>query len=165
MKNALLTRLESDDQGTRGDIITNASADKFFTNELPWRDVDGDGREGNASNVSCIPDGVYICKITKNDRMTKLFGKDLYEIQNVPNRSGCFIHPGNWAGDVSKGFKSDVEGCILLGLSQGELSNQKAVIESRGAVKAFMALMGGEDFELAIVSAGILPAAIEEDEK
>lgn len=73
-----------------------------------------------------------------------------YMLMGVPGRTGILIHPGNWCGDKAKGLKSDVQGCILLGLGIGELCGQRAITDSRAAVKAFIEDMGGSDFELTI---------------
>jgi hypothetical protein len=60
------------------------------------------------------------------------------------------IHSGNHAGDVSKGLRSDVLGCILLGLGLGELLGQKAVVSSRLAMDRLRSVVGKESFELVI---------------
>jgi hypothetical protein len=59
-------------------------------------------------------------------------------------------HWGNWAGDIKLGYKTNSEGCILLGAKRGYLLNQKAILNSRITVKKFMRLMGGNKFELII---------------
>jgi hypothetical protein len=136
MRNVYLFRISTSDQGTEGILST----DGFFcrTIELPWRD--------NKSNISCIPYGDYIVKIRNSNK----FGK-IYWVTNVPNRSWIYIHPGNVAGDVSKGYKSHVYGCILLGLKHGYLWDQKAVLNSKIAVRKFMNFMNNEDFKLKVI--------------
>jgi hypothetical protein len=155
MKQATLTRQASTPQGTPGELTTDQSTDVFATLELPW--------QNDQPDVSCIPPApgetvTYLVKKAPSEHMTRLFNKhfpgvDMYEMQDVQGRSGCFIHPGNWAGDVSQGYRSDVEGCILLGLSHADLEGQAAVISSVTAIGEFLALMGGEDFQLTIKSA------------
>lgn len=143
MKQVFITRQPSTNQGTFGTLTTDQSEDVFASGELPWKN--------DASMVSCIPVGIYTCSLTPNQRMMDLFGLTMFQILDVPGRTDCFIHPGNYCGDVSLGWKSDVEGCIILGLSQGYLMNQQqAVISSRPAIKEFMALMGTDDFQLTI---------------
>lgn len=112
-----------------------------YTAELPWRD--------NARKRSCIPPGEYPCAIVKSPRFGRVYG-----LQGVPGRSHVLIHRGNFAGDVSRGFVSHVEGCILLGRKIGRLATpgglQNAVLASAPAVSAFIDHMGGEPFTLVI---------------
>jgi len=60
------------------------------------------------------------------------------------------IHPGNWAGDVHLGLKSDVQGCILIGRKTGVLDGQHAVLESRNAIMDMKREMGTEPFVLKV---------------
>ena len=75
---------------------------------------------------------------------------NLYGIRDVPRRSSILIHAGNLSGDVSKGYGSDVEGCVLAGLGVGEFapgsihaSPAKPAIKQRGvtASRATLALL------------------------
>ncbi len=130
-----LYRFNSSDQGTLGYILTPTIG--FYTMELPWRD--------NKSNVSRIPNGEYECEFISSRK----FGR-CYWIKNVPGRSGVLIHPGNLAGDVSKGFVSNSWGCILLGRKVGKLGDQNAVLVSRPAVRSFNNVMSQMPFMLQI---------------
>jgi hypothetical protein len=76
-----------------------------------------------------------------------------YWIKDVPMRSFCLIHPANLAGDVNKGFRTQLEGCLALGYSLGWLDGQKAVLRSRVAVTDFMNVMNREPFLLRVVNA------------
>lgn len=143
MKQLTLTRQESTAQGTLGLLIVELPSVFFYTGELPDKNDQVD--------VSCIPLGQYTCRIVANDHMTELFGRDMYQILDVPGRTDCFIHAGNYFGDVSKGYRSDVEGCILLGMHAGKFGRQQVVTDSRSAIQKFMDLMGGEDFILNII--------------
>jgi len=107
---------------------------------LPWR--------GNRRQISCIPPGTYNVEI----RLSNKYGR-IYWIRNVPNRSYILIHSGNFAGDTSKGYKTHVMGCILLGKKSGYLGGQVAVLNSRITVRAFMEYMDYEPFELRIQEA------------
>lgn len=69
----------------------------------------------------------------------------------MPCRDGVLFHAGNLAGDVELGYKSHVEGCILLGKYFGKIDGQEAVLVSRPTAREFMEHMGGKDFELEIV--------------
>jgi len=131
-----LCRLMRSDQGTRGKLYYGDF--ECETLELPWRD--------NQRSISCIPAGEYPVKI----RISPKYG-EIYWVQNVPERSFILIHWGNWAGDESKGYKSNVNGCILLGKQRGILNNQWAVLNSRITVKRFMHEMDNEPFTLRIL--------------
>jgi hypothetical protein len=137
MKLVYLLRFKTSDQGTEGMLIT---LDGFTckTLELPWRD--------NQRSISCIPPGEYHCKIRHSNK----FGKT-YWVTEVPSRSYILIHSGNFAGDKAKGFKTHVEGCILLGKKHGYLSNQRAILNSRITVRAFMNSLRDQDFTLTVV--------------
>lgn len=136
MKEVYLFRTSTSDQGTQGILAT----DGFFckTLELPWRD--------NTKSISCIPKGTYIVKI----RQSPKYGR-IYWVTNVEGRTWILIHSGNFAGDVSKGFKTHVNGCILLGKKHGILGNQLAVLSSRITVKKFMRFMKYETFKLIVM--------------
>jgi hypothetical protein len=90
---------------------------------------------------------MYLCKIAVSDKLGKA-----YELQNVPDRSGIFIHSGNFAGAVDIGLKSDVEGCILVGNSFINNDNQFELLESLKARQFFMSFMKGEDFYINIIN-------------
>lgn len=133
--NVVLKRYESSDHGTFGKIVINDKT--FHTLELPWKN--------NKKNISCIPTGTYECELYPSSR----FGV-VYILKNVPGRSGILIHPGNFGGDSELGFKTDINGCILLGEKRGELGGQKCVLNSRAAIKEFMNLFSGGGFTLEI---------------
>jgi len=136
MKNVFLIRTSTSDQGTKGTLVTDGF--QCFTLELPWHN--------NTRNISCIPSGEYIVKIRKSPK----YGK-IYWVTNVENRSWVLVHSGNFAGDTSKGFKTHVAGCILVGQKFGFLSNQLAVLNSRVTLKRFMNFMKYETFKLNII--------------
>lgn len=132
-----LTRGQSTNQGTPGHL-TGAGL-SLFTLELPWRD--------NAPRVSCIPSGQYLCRFC----YSPAFKKDLYRLQDVPGRSGVLVHAGNWAGDISLGFRASSQGCIVVGKTIGQAAGQLAVLNSADALRAFHERMGGEAFTLDII--------------
>ncbi len=132
---ANLCRLKRSDQGTRGMLFFDEY--NCQTLELPWRD--------NESNISCIPAGEYKVEI----RISPKYGQ-VYWVTKVPNRTFILIHSGNWAGDRSKGYKTHVNGCILLGQRRGLLIGQWAVLNSRITIKRFMARMALQPFTLKI---------------
>jgi len=131
-----LTRLSSSDQGTFGVLV--APGFWCYTLELPWRD--------NQSNISCIPKGKYAVEICHSPH----FGT-IYHIKDVPDRANVLIHAGNWAGDVSKGYRTNVKGCILLGARRGvDNKGQKVLWNSGTTVRKFMSKMHNRPFELVI---------------
>lgn len=148
MQTLLLTRTETSEEGTFG-TLTGKSTGTFicFTAELPK--YAGNPDVLNERRTDCIPTGTYLCKIKTE---WSKFGL-VYRLENVPNRSEILIHKGNYAGDKTKGFKSDVEGCILLGTKLTTNLGQKVVSGSKVAFDYFMEIMKKEDFELEIIEA------------
>ena len=130
-----LYRSRRSDQGTEGFLI--AGEFTCFTLELPWKD--------NTPNISCIPKGEYEVGIRTSPR----YGK-IYHVREVENRSWILIHSGNFAGDESKGYKTHVKGCILLGKYHGILENQRAVLCSRPTIRSFMDHLDLQSFHLII---------------
>jgi len=125
-----LKRAYSDDKQQLGDLI--ADGFKCKTLELSWKD--------NKQNISCIPKGRYNVK----RKFSLKFG-NVYEVQNVPNRGGIYIHNGNTFFDI--------QGCILLGDMFGDVNKDKHadILNSTKTVKAFQTFMGGKDFILEII--------------
>lgn len=115
------------EQRTRGILITPG----FFchTLELPWRD--------NQQNISCIPAGEYECLFVKTRRIIG-GSSHSYWLKSVPGRTGVLQHAGTFAGDKSKGYRSHVLGCILLGHSIGTLKGQKAIFQTRRCVREYI---------------------------
>ena len=138
MRDTDLFRLRRSDQGTEGLLV--AGDFNCRTLELPWRE--------NQQQISCIPPADYKVEI----RLSNKYGR-IYWVRQVQNRSYILIHSGNYAGDTSKGFKSHVMGCILLGKKSGFLGGQVAVLNSRIVVRQFMEDMGYESFNLHIKEA------------
>ncbi len=97
----------------------------WFTIEPP--DLD------NKKNISCIPEGVYEVKPYSSVKYP-----DVWELQNVHNRTKILIHVGNWV--------SDTDGCILIGTSTGYLQHsrscEKAVKSSKQAIKELKEYLG-----------------------
>lgn len=143
MKSYTLIRQETSDQGTFGSLMEQGKV-LFRTGELPR--YAGDPTIENERRLDCIVAGTYLCKIKTE---WSKFGH-VYRLENVPNRSEILIHSGNYCGNKAKGFKSDVEGCILLGTALGKLGEQKAVLNSRVALQAFMKLLADQPFTLEI---------------
>jgi len=136
-----LIRTETGDEGTFGILMYGSR--HMFTGELPWRD--------NTRGESCIPAGVYEVFMRSSGR----FGR-VYEIKDVPDRSAILLHNGNFCGDDHLGFKTHVDGCILVGLGRGRLDFQNAVFSSRRARHKLEAEMGGAPFQLEITEEYLL---------
>jgi hypothetical protein len=138
MREVFIKRERESDQGTEGILTVPDVGWSCFVMELPWRE--------NASQISCIPNGIYIVKI----RQSPKFGT-IFHITNVENRSVILMHWGQFGGDKSKGWMSHTLGCVLLGKSRGIFKNQRAIINSRIAVTEFMRIMKNEPFKLTIL--------------
>ena len=131
-----LIRDESSEQGTFGELSGETLS--LQSAELPWHD--------NAAQSSCIPSGVYNCIPYSSAKFS-----DVYMLEAVPGRSAILIHSGNFAGDVSRGYRSDVQGCILLGMTRTVMEGQKAVGASRDALNLFRLTVGQNNFSLEII--------------
>lgn len=113
---------------TFGTLI--AKGEVFYSLELPWK--------RNQRNVSCIPEGDYRC-IFREKTPTH---KNVYEITNVPDRSGILIHVGN--------YPHDIKGCIALGTGRVFDGDGHMVTHSAIAIEKFNSTMGKKDFILSI---------------
>lgn len=136
---AVLLRAPSDDQGTPG-ILTIGDR-SFASLELPWRE--------NTRQISCIPAGLYACRILHSPRFGRVYG-----LAGVPGRSNILIHSFNFAGDVAAGWQTQSEGCIGLG-RPGWMQNvsgkiQRAILLSRMSLSQFMRLLDGAPFDLEV---------------
>lgn len=150
MKSANLTRGPSTDEGTFGTLSTSDGLLKFNTVELPWR--------SNARGKSCIPAGSYQCVWHKSPSKGWV-----YLLKGTEPRTDVLIHVGNWAGDVDKGWVSDLLGCISVGKGRAPLlpdqkkhpgaKLQQAITGSAPAIKALFAWGNTEPFTLNIVNA------------
>jgi hypothetical protein len=155
MKLLTLIRDETGDEGTFSvGTLTDGDNRLGFWDfvELPWRD--------NRAQVSCIPPGLYNAHLTHSDR----FKREVYVLENVPERSFIEIHPANWAGDKALGYHAELNGCLAPGLERGLLTPphhnlmQRAVIQSERAFQQLMDALDGDDIEVHILWAkGLMP--------
>ena len=107
-RSATLTRPDgwltaSDAQGNFGRYVSDTGL-HCVIGELPWRD--------NKADCSCVPAG----KILMLWQMSPHHKCMLYHMQNVPGRTVCEWHVGNFCGDTTLGYCSDVLGCGIPGL-------------------------------------------------
>ncbi len=113
---AHLLRLSDDGTEALGRLYVFEGLNKIFeccTLELPWLN--------NLQNHSCIPPGKYDCRLS----MSAKFGRETFEILNVPKRAGIRIHKANYFDQLS--------GCIAIGSDFKDLNNDGFldVVESR----------------------------------
>lgn len=131
---AILTREPSTTNETLGTLVAVNGKNVFAckTLELPWLN--------NRPMVSCIPPGIYTVK--KVFWLRKL--KSFYQVQNVPGRSGIFMHEGN--------YYFNYEGCIGLGKTIADLNKdgEKDITDTLATVKQFESFMEGKEFTLEI---------------
>ncbi|WLQ13320.1 DUF5675 family protein [Hahella aquimaris] len=106
--------------------------ERFQILERPWLD--------NRPNVSCIPAGVY--EATFMERSSSGKYRNVYWLRDVPNRTGILIHHGN--------VVADTRGCLLIGDRRGWLAGERAVLNSRSALRVFVELLNREPMRLAI---------------
>jgi hypothetical protein len=137
MRQATLRRTQTSDEGTFGVIVTDTGF-TCFSGELPQRE--------NASHLSCIPAGTYSCTYRNSPKHGMC-----YHVENVPGRDNIEIHSANWVGDVTLGYKCQLEGCIAPGLEVNELEGQTAVRASKAALYELETDLNKEAFELTIV--------------
>lgn len=135
---AVLARQPTTDQGTFGVLLAAGLAVGLL--ELPWRN--------NKRQLSCIPEGEYLCRWIKSPR----FGW-VYTVCDVPGRGNILIHPGNFAGDSTLGFKTNSHGCLLPHTRRGRISGQAAGLLSGPAVRKIVQYFNKQDFILEVKNA------------
>ena len=104
----ILTRAITSPQGTFGILSVNGFP-ICNTCELPWDD--------NKDDTSCVPPGAYQCFLHNGSRW-----QDVWELQNVSNRTAILIHTGNTI--------KDTDGCIIVGNGFSEINNLPALTDS-----------------------------------
>lgn len=130
MKRLKLKRVVNQADVTLG--VLKAGKFIFHTLELPWKD--------NARNISCIPDGIYECKLGYSNK----WKTQVYQIDNVEGRDAIQIHIGN--------ITNDIRGCILLGMRFGTIQSKFAVLSSTAANKLFKKELDYQPFQLEIIT-------------
>jgi hypothetical protein len=125
-----LLRIDQSLKATLGWLYVDG---RFFCCTLELPDLD------NQKQVSCVPEGVYKCVPHSSQKY-----RDVWRLENVPNREAILIHAGNTT--------SDILGCILVGTKHGVLRGKPAVLNSRIALNKLRELASGKEFELTITS-------------
>jgi len=143
---ATITRFRTGMDGTFGNMTVVRDRKEFHcvTGELPWF--------ANKRRVSCIPNGTYRCELRYSPR----FDKQLWHIDGVDNRDGILIHSGNYCGDVSSGYATDTQGCVLVGQRHNRIGETRIVAASRVALADLMRFLAPEtEMTLQIMGANI----------
>ena len=128
-KELILTRVKGDSNMTAGVliIIDENGWPLYSCNciERGWQD--------NEKNISSIPRGTYEIVLEYSPR----FGRDLWEIKGVPNRSECKIHASN--------YWHELNGCIAPGefLTDMDGDNYRDVANSRKTLKKIHRFLKG----------------------
>lgn len=123
----ILTRIGTSANGTFGKLKEEGGEQVAVTCERP--------NNGNQP-MGCIPAGNY--KVTQFQ--SPHLGHD-FLVHDVPNRSMIEIHKGNTI--------KDTEGCILVGMSFGNVAGQAGVLSSGQALGAMLdAYPDGFDLEI-----------------
>lgn len=135
---AILQRLDQSDQGTFGRYTILSTGFWRYSGELPDR--------GNAPSISRILAGAYWLDWAFSPHL----GKNCYRFRSVPYRLGVLEHSANLMGDVSKGWRAQLNGCIALGERLGWMDGQKALLLSRPAVRAVEDFWAGRSWVLEI---------------
>lgn len=134
--NFTLTRNKDNGIETLGTLVSSIPEKPFicFSLERPWKH--------NLSDISCIPAGTYTCKWAFQGDLNEWH----YELQNVPNRSGIFIHEANYVNQI--------EGCIGLGATEADINGdgQLDVTSSKATLAQFEALGENLDIQLTIIA-------------
>lgn len=125
MTEMILTRCQRLKDRTLGSLVVNDFFG-FAVLELPWRD--------NKTNISCIPEGIYQCRV----RTSPKYGKHI-EVLKVPGRADILIHFGN--------FPKDTRGCILIGDRFSDLDGDglKEVANSKKAIQQLVKICEREN--------------------
>ncbi len=150
MKHLLLERVEHALHAKQAEGFLSFGNEILATIERPWI-VDPAGRPGGKSEVSCVPAGIY--KLRQHTRpdgkwSLALTNPDLgvyYLAGDRPKEYGRFlilIHIGNWV--------SDVIGCIAPGLTKGDSSKGRMVMNSTKAMARLEDFIAGDEVELEI---------------
>ena len=131
MKQFKLRRIGSNSFGTFG-VLIDGDIPFCLTVERQWLN--------NQVGVSCIPDGIYICRRGQFPKH-----RDTFEVTNVPGRTSILFHKGN--------IDDDSHGCIVLGEQYGYLNRDVAVLASGPAFEEFLKRLEGiNEFQLTITS-------------
>lgn len=115
-----IRRVSSDKtHGTFG-VFLRDGVPMCVTMEETWLD--------NAKEISCIPAGTYAAK-----RYSGTVYKDVWIVENVPNRSAILIHWGN--------TERHTAGCILMGQYFADFGDRRGVANSKKTIEMLRDLL------------------------
>lgn len=126
----ILQRTSQSSEGTFGVLHAPDGSLLCHTAELNW--------DNNNPDTSCIPAAMY--NVVPHNSADH---PNTWELQNVPNRTGILIHNGNLPLQSSKG-------CICVGMTQGWLGTQMAVLSSMQALNMLRKTLP-QNFSLSIL--------------
>lgn len=131
MLHLTLNRIQDTGNETIGELRVEGKPELLFhTIERPWLN--------NKARVSCIPKGTY--KFVPHDGTAF---KNVWRLEDVPDRSAILMHIGNTVKDVI--------GCIAVGLSTGKISGDPACLQSKQAIELMREFMGGQSGTITIL--------------
>jgi len=136
----VLFRNDTGSEGTFG--LLEGEALRMRAGELPWHD--------NRKMISCIPAQWYLCKPHISPKHGKCFW-----LQNVHGRDEILIHAANYMGDASEGYKTQLAGCIAIGMEFGPdagANDQDMILKSQLAMQKLIEYTGFKPFGLTIVN-------------
>ncbi len=123
-----LNRMSDSGQETFGTLLSPDGTHLCVTIERPWLD--------NHPDTSCIPVGTYTF-----NRFQSPHNGDVWRAESVPNRSAIEIHSAN--------FAKQLEGCIAVGDTIGEIGGIPAVLNSKLTLSKLHAILP-DNFNLTI---------------
>lgn len=122
-----LTRVSETKDGTFG-VLSGPDGPLCVTLEEVW--------ENNSPRVSCIPKGKYTVSKYSGTKY-----KDVWIVENVPNRSAILIHWGN--------TNDNTAGCILMGKYFADFNSKRGVADSVKTIEYLRTVLPNK-FELVI---------------
>lgn len=127
---------------TLGRVLTNTPF-KCFSLELPWK--------GNATKISCVPEGVYEAYVRYSPNQKR----EVITLKDVPERTWINIEVGNYTRNIL--------GCIVVGNGIVDI-NQDSIPDVTNSVDTFNELLSiakqYDKIEVNIRTASIIGAGI-----
>ena len=171
MKTATLRTFKSTPEleahGTFGEITCECGKFRCYTLELPYRDVDGDGKRDPKKSCVARPAEILFKWRTDSPAHGECYEEwddpDTPEREDAKDIDNMQIHSANLAGDVQEGYVAQLKGCIAPGeavvrfrkgsrVGGHELQkDQMGVASSGAATKRLEEHFGGEIFKLKII--------------
>ncbi len=168
MKTATIRRFKSTPEleahGTFGEIVCECGEFRCYTLELPYRDVDGDGKRDPKKSCVAAPADILFKWRTDSPKHGECYEEwddpDTPEREDAKDIDNMQIHSANLAGDADEGLVAQLEGCIAPG--EGIVrcrgghkpaggKDQMGISASRAATKRLEEHFGRETFRLKIV--------------